>query len=107
MNHQHIEIQISLKFVPRVPINIEGELARVVAWHQTGDKAPMMTQFTDSHTWLGINGWSRFWLFIDIVRFDGIVQVRLCFSAASANPGSHESAPGFLRHQFRPINQVQ
>ena len=47
-----IQIQISLKLVPRSPINNKSALARVMAWRWTGDKPlpePMMTQFTDAY----------------------------------------------------------
>ena len=47
-----IPIQISLKFVPRSPIDKNPTLVRVVAWRQTGDKPlpePMMIQFTDAY----------------------------------------------------------
>ena len=47
-----IPIQISLKLVPRSPIDIKSALVRVMAWHRTGDKPlpePMMTQFTDAY----------------------------------------------------------
>ena len=47
-----ILIQISLKLVPRSPINIKPALVQVMAWRQTGDKPipePMLTQFTDAY----------------------------------------------------------
>ena len=49
-----IAIQISLKFVPRSPIDNNPALVQVVAWHWTGDKPlpePMMTQFTNAYMW--------------------------------------------------------
>ena len=53
-----IPIQISLKLVPRSPIDNKSALVRVMAWRRTGDKPlpePMMSQFTDAymrHSWL-------------------------------------------------------
>ena len=41
-----ISIKISLKFVPKSPIDNKPALVEIMAWHQTGDKplpAPMMT----------------------------------------------------------------
>ena len=46
-----IPIQISLKFVPKSPIDKKSALFQVMAWRRTGDKPlpePMMTQFTDA-----------------------------------------------------------
>ena len=48
--NDRIRIQISLKFIPRGPIDNRAALVQVIAWHRTGDKPlpePMMTQFTD------------------------------------------------------------
>ena len=45
-----IQIQISLKFVPRSPNDNKAALVQVMAWHQTGNK-PLpepMIQFTDA-----------------------------------------------------------
>ena len=47
-----ISIKISLKFVPRSPIDNKPALVQVMAWRRTGDKPlpePMMTQFTDAY----------------------------------------------------------
>ena len=47
-----ISIQISLKFVPKSPIDNKPALVQVMAWHRTGDKPlpePMMTQFIDAY----------------------------------------------------------
>ena len=47
-----IPIQISLKLVPRSPIDNKSALVRVMAWRRTGDKPlpePMMIQFTDAY----------------------------------------------------------
>ena len=47
-----IPIQISLKLVPRSPIDNKPALVQVMAWRRTGDKTlpePMMTQFTDAY----------------------------------------------------------
>ena len=47
-----IPIQISLKFVPRNPIDNKAALVQVMAWRRTGDKPlpePMMAHFTDAY----------------------------------------------------------
>ena len=47
-----IPIQISLKFVPKSPINNMPTLVQIMAWRRTGDKPlpePMITQFTDAY----------------------------------------------------------
>ena len=47
-----ITIKISLKSVPRSPIDNKPALVQVMAWRQTGDKPltePMLTQFTDAY----------------------------------------------------------
>ena len=47
-----IPIKISLKFVPKGPINNIPALVQIMAWRQTGDKPlsePMMTQFNDAY----------------------------------------------------------
>ena len=47
-----ISIKISLKFVPRSPIDNKPALVQVMAWRRTGDKPlpePMMAQFTDAY----------------------------------------------------------
>ena len=49
-----ISIQISLKFVPKVPIDNKSALVQVMAWHGTGDKPlfePMLTQFFYEYMW--------------------------------------------------------
>ena len=46
--NDRIRIQISLKYVPRSPIDIKPALVQVMAWRLTSDKplpGPMMTQF--------------------------------------------------------------
>ena len=46
-----ISIPISLKFLPKGPINNKSALVQVMALHQTGDKRlpkPIMAQFTDT-----------------------------------------------------------
>ena len=48
-----IPIQMSLKCVPKSPIDNKSALVQVMAWRRTGDKPlpePMMTQFTDEYT---------------------------------------------------------
>ena len=52
--NDRIPIQISLKFVPRSPIDNKLALVQVMAWCWTGDKPlpePMLTQFTDMYMW--------------------------------------------------------
>ena len=47
----YIAIQISLKFIPKGPIDNFATLVQVMAWRRTGDKPlpePMLTQFTDA-----------------------------------------------------------
>ena len=47
-----IPIQISLKLVPRSPIDNKPALDQVLAWCRTGDKplpVPMVIQFTDAY----------------------------------------------------------
>ena len=47
-----ILIKISLKFVPKGPINNIPTLVQIMTWRRTGDKPlsePMMTQFTDAY----------------------------------------------------------
>ena len=50
--NDRILLQISLKFVPRSPIDNKAALVQIMAWHQTGAKPlsePMMTQFNDAY----------------------------------------------------------
>ena len=50
--NDRILIQISLKYVPRSPIDNKPVLVQVMAWCRTGDKplpGPMMTQFIDAY----------------------------------------------------------
>ena len=47
-----ISIKVSLKFVPKGPINNIPTLVQIMAWRWTGDKPltePMMTQFKDAY----------------------------------------------------------
>ena len=47
-----IFLQISLKFVPKGPIDNESALVQVMAWCRTGDKPlpeAIMTQFTNAY----------------------------------------------------------
>ena len=49
-----ILIQISLKFVPMIPIDSKPALVQVMAWRWRGDKPlsePMLTRFTDAYMW--------------------------------------------------------
>ena len=50
--NDRIPIQISLKFVPRSPIDNKPALVQIMAWRCVGDKPlsePMLTQFTDAY----------------------------------------------------------
>ena len=50
--NDRISIKISLKYVPRSPIDKKAALVQVMAWRRTGDKplpGPMMTQFIDAY----------------------------------------------------------
>ena len=47
-----ISIKISLKFVPKCPINNIPVLVQILAWRRPGDKPlsePMLTRFTDAY----------------------------------------------------------
>ena len=47
-----ISNQISLRFVPKGPIDYKSALVQVMSWHQTGVKPlpePMLTQFTSAY----------------------------------------------------------
>ena len=48
----YVLIQISLKFVPKGPINDESVLVQIMAWRRTCDKPlsePMMVSFNDAY----------------------------------------------------------
>ena len=50
--NDRIPIQISVKLIPRSPIDNKPALVKVMAWRQIGDKPLpelMLTQFTDAH----------------------------------------------------------
>ena len=50
--NDRIQIQISLKFIPRNPIDNKPALVQVMAWRRIGDKPLpelMMTQFNDAY----------------------------------------------------------
>ena len=50
--NDRIPIQISLRYVPRSPIDNKSALVQVMAWRRTGEKPlpePMMTQFIDAY----------------------------------------------------------
>ena len=50
--NDRIPIQISLKFVPRNPIDNNPALFQVMAWRRIGDKPlsePMLTRFIDAY----------------------------------------------------------
>ena len=52
--NDNVRIQISLKLVPRGPIDNKPALFQVMVWRRTGDNPvpePMMTQFTDAYMW--------------------------------------------------------
>ena len=64
-----ISIQISLKFVPKGPINIFPALVQIMAWRRTGDKPlseSMMTQFNNTYMFAS--------LLLTTDGFDGSVQ---------------------------------
>ena len=47
-----IPIPISLKFVPKGPIDYNSALVQVVAWHRAGEKPlpeSMLTEFNDAY----------------------------------------------------------
>ena len=49
-----ILIQISLQFVPKIPIDNKPALVQVMTWRRIGDKPlsePMLTWFTDTYMW--------------------------------------------------------
>ena len=68
---------ISLKFIPKGPIDYKSALVQVVAWHRTGEKPlpeSMLTQFTDAyiglstHPGTGVDGASgRGWKLADFL----------------------------------------
>ena len=50
--NDRIPIQISLKYVPRSPIDNKSALVQVMAWRRTGGKPlsePMLTQFPEPY----------------------------------------------------------
>ena len=52
--NDRIPIQISLKFIPKSPIDNKPTLVQVMAWFRTGDKQlseQMLTQFTNAYMW--------------------------------------------------------
>ena len=56
IENDSIPIWISLKFVPRIPVDSKPVLVQTMAWHRTDDKPlpkPMLTMFTDSYAALG------------------------------------------------------
>ena len=49
-----ILMRISLKFVPKGPIDNKWALVQVMAWRRTGDNLlpePMLTRFSDTYMW--------------------------------------------------------
>ena len=63
--NDRIPIRISLKFVPRSPIDNKPALGQVVAWCRRGDKPlpePMLIQFTGAY--MRHQGEIRFLVFI-------------------------------------------
>ena len=52
MHFHEWQIKISLKFIPKGPIDNKSSFVEVMAWRRTGDKPltePMLTQFTDAY----------------------------------------------------------
>ena len=74
-----IPIQISLKFLPRSPIDNKPALVQVMAWRRIGDKPfreSMMTPFTDPYMWhYGEDGLTLYVLFF----FRGNINIYLHF----------------------------
>ena len=65
-----IPIKLSLKSVPKGPINNIPALVQIMAWRRTGDKPlsePMMTQFNDAyiHHSASMSWGTFFWAFED------------------------------------------
>ena len=57
-------IKISLKFVPKGPIDNKPALVQIMAWCQIGDKplsAPMLNQFTDAYICYTGERWVNSW----------------------------------------------
>ena len=64
---------ISLRFVPKLPIDNKSALVQVMAWRRTSDKPlpePMSSQFTDAYKWhwgRWVNVWWKIkWIYWDI-----------------------------------------
>ena len=54
-----ISITISLKFIPKGPIDYKSALVQVMAWHRTGEKPlpeSMLTKFTDAYIYTALGG---------------------------------------------------
>ena len=54
-----IFIKISLKFVPKGPIDNNPALVQIMAWHQIGNKPlsePLLTRFTDTYIYAALGG---------------------------------------------------
>ena len=63
-----VPMKISLKFVPKGPINDKSTLIQIMVWHQTGDKPlfePMMAHFNDDYrhhpAWMSWMELSQIW----------------------------------------------
>ena len=76
-----ILIKISLKFVPKGPIDNNPTLVQIMAWHRIGDKPlseSMRSQFTDIYVVQG--GDELIWLFqSDCLKFSQTYQHRLVY----------------------------
>ena len=62
-------IKITMKFVPKGPLDNESALVQVMAWHRTGDNPlpePMLTQFTDPY--MRHSGEMSEW----VIKFNGL-----------------------------------
>ena len=79
----YISIRISLKFVPKGPIDNKSALVRVMAWRRTGDKPlpePMLTQFTDAYMrgtrgrWVNLDAYVIICINLSVTRFELHVQ---------------------------------
>ena len=58
MDRDNLKIQISLKFVPIIPIDNQRALVHIRTWYRISDKPlsePMVVYFTDIYTSLDLN----------------------------------------------------
>ena len=75
-------VQISVKYVPRGPINNKPWLVQIMAWRQRGDKPlsePIMASFTDAYGSVPGAVWQLWW----------VVPYRLCRRQLQATQGRY------------------